>query len=101
MRFEITHHVLKPDGADQAEVLRTAPSNDTGWPDLSTSATAADWMPPWMTRHRQRARQQHARAARWLIWPRYRTEFSSLWDHRKAELCRNDASRPARPQLRV
>ena len=48
VRFEITHHVLKQDGPHHAEVLRTAPINDTGWPDLSTSATADDWAPPWM-----------------------------------------------------
>ena len=48
VRFEIIHHVLKPDGPHNAEVLRTAPINDTGWPDLSTSTTADDWSPPWM-----------------------------------------------------
>jgi hypothetical protein len=48
VRFEITHHVLKPDGPHHAEVLRTAPINDTGWPDLSTSAMADDRAPPWM-----------------------------------------------------
>ena len=40
VRFEITHHVLKPDGPDLAEVLRTAPSRDTCRRGLSTSATA-------------------------------------------------------------
>ena len=48
VRFEITHSVLKPDGPDPAEVLRTAPSRDIGCPDLSTSSTVAGWMPPWM-----------------------------------------------------
>ena len=48
VRFEITHPVLKPDGPDPAEVLRTAPSRDIGCPDLSTSSTDTDWLPPWM-----------------------------------------------------
>jgi hypothetical protein len=48
VRFEITHPVLKPDGPDPAEVLRTAPSRDIGCPDLSTSSTETDWLPPWM-----------------------------------------------------
>ena len=47
VRFEITHHVLKPN--DQAEVLRTAPIYNAGWAGLSTSAPAADRMTPWMT----------------------------------------------------
>ena len=49
VRFEITHHVLKPDSADQAEVLRTTPSSDTCRADLSTSAAPDDWVPPRMT----------------------------------------------------
>jgi hypothetical protein len=48
VRFEITHHVLKPDSLDPAEVLRTAPTSNAYRSDLSTSPTAADRMPPCM-----------------------------------------------------
>ena len=48
VRFEITHHVLKPGGPDLAEVLRAAPKREANCPDLSTSSTDADRMPSWM-----------------------------------------------------
>jgi hypothetical protein len=48
VRFEITHHVLKPDGPDPAEVLRNAPSKDSDSAGLSASRPAARSMPPWM-----------------------------------------------------
>jgi hypothetical protein len=48
LRFEVTHHVLKPDGPDPAEVLRSAPSKNSDCAGLSTSEAEAERMPPWM-----------------------------------------------------
>jgi hypothetical protein len=50
VKFEITHHALRPDDSLPAEVLRTAPSRDISGQGLSTSGVGPcrepSWMPP-------------------------------------------------------